>query len=77
MTRLPDESMRLVPPDEPVFKPVVPFKVVPVMVFAVAMVPKPEAMEPEESAPTVARPAPLVTDEFRVVEVRMFELLIW
>ena len=32
LTRLPDESMRLVPPPAPVLIPVVPFIVVPVMV---------------------------------------------
>ena len=75
-TRLPDESMRLVPPDAPVLIAVVPFMVVPVMVLAVAMVPKPDAIEPEDRAPTVTSPAPEVTDEFRVVAVRMSAPLI-
>lgn len=74
--RLPDASIRWVPADAPVLIPVVPFNVVPVIVLAVAMVPKPEAIEPEASAPTV------VSDEVRtpvpsVLFERTFVPLIW
>jgi hypothetical protein len=50
-TKLPELSMRWVPAPAPVLMPVVPFIVVPVIVFVVAIVPKPEAIEPDESAP--------------------------
>lgn len=47
----PAESILRVPEPDPVLIPVVPLIVVPVIVFAVAMVPKPEAIEPEARAP--------------------------
>ena len=53
LTKLPLTSRRLVPAPAPVFKPVVPFNVVPVMVSALSMVPKPEVMEPLFKAATV------------------------
>ena len=55
LTRFPETSILLVPAPAPVLIPVVPFKVVPVIVFAVAMVPNPEAIEPEARAPTVVK----------------------
>ena len=54
-TKLPDASILCVPPVAPVLIPVVPFSVVPVIVLAVDIVPKPDAMEPEAKAPTVVR----------------------
>ena len=51
LTRLPVESMRLVPAPAPVFTPVVPLTVVPVIVLLVAIVPKPDAMLPDANAP--------------------------
>ena len=76
LTKLPDASMRWVPADAPVLMPVVPFTVVPVMVFAVAMVPKPDAIEPDVNAPTVVNDE-VVTVVPRVVEERTSLLLIW
>ena len=46
LTKLPDESIRWVPAPAPVLIPVVPFKVVPVMVSALSMVPKPLVIKP-------------------------------
>ena len=51
----PDASILCVPAAAPVLTPVVPFRVVPVIVFAVEIVPKPEAIEPLLSAPTVVK----------------------
>ena len=53
LLRFPDESILCVPAPAPVLIPVVPFRVVPVIVFAVEIVPKPVAIEPEARAPTV------------------------
>ena len=52
-TKFPETSMRLVPAPAPVLMPVVPLIVVPVIVEAVAMVPKPEAIVPETKAPVL------------------------
>ena len=53
LDKAPEEFNLNVPAPAPVLMPVVPLMVVPVMVLAVAMVPKPEAMEPETSAPVL------------------------
>ena len=50
--------------------PVVPLMVVPVMVLAVAMVPKPEAMEPPVKIPTEVKEE-VITVEFKVLPVRV------
>ena len=55
LTRLPLASIRLVPAPAPELIPVVPLIVVPVIVLAVAIVPKPEAIEP-----TVRAPVPVI-----------------
>ena len=61
LTRLPLASMRWVPPDAPVFTPVVALTVAPwtvvvvVMLLAVLMVPKPLAMLPAVRLPTFWR----------------------
>lgn len=55
LVRLPEASILSVPAPAPVLMPVVPFRVVPVIVLAVAIVPKPLAIEPEASAPTEVR----------------------
>ena len=47
--------------------PVVPLRVVPVIVLAVAIVPKPEAMEPDDRAPVEVR------DEFTIPEPRVVD----
>jgi hypothetical protein len=52
LTRLPLLSIRWVPAPAPVLMPVVPFRVVPVMVLVVAIVPNPVVMEPAPRAPT-------------------------
>jgi hypothetical protein len=65
--RFPLASILWVPAPAPVLMPVVPLRVVPVMVLAVAMVPKPEAMEPEDRAPV------LVREEFTIPEPRVVE----
>src|SRR3989344_5827160 len=75
LTKLPETSMRLVPPPAPVLSPVVPFKVVPVMVFPVAIVPKPEAMLPPARAPTPVKEE-LTTALPKVVAERTLVLLI-
>ena len=51
LTKLPDASILWVPAAAPVLIPVVPLSVVPVIVLAVVIVPKPEAIDPEASAP--------------------------
>ena len=56
LVRLPDASIRCVPPVAPVLIPVVPLSVVPVIVLAVAIVPKPEAIEPDVRMPTPVNP---------------------
>jgi len=66
--RLPELSILCVPAPAPVLMPVVPLRVVPVIVFAVEIVPNPEAIEPEESAPTEVSdddvtPVPRVVEE--------------
>ena len=76
LTRFPVLSILWVPATAPVLIPVVPLMVVPVIVFAVAIVPNPEAIEPEINAPVVVKdeevtPAPRVEDESTSV------LLIW
>ena len=58
LTRFPFTSILLVPPPAPVLMPVVPFKVRPIMVLVVAIVPKPETMEPVAKAPTVVISVP-------------------
>jgi hypothetical protein len=55
LTRLPDTSIRCVPAPAPVLMPVVPLSVVPVIVLAVAIVPKPEAIDPDVRAPVLTR----------------------
>ena len=52
LAKLPEASIRLVPAPAPVLIPVVPLSVVPVIVFSVEIVPNPEAMDPDERAPT-------------------------
>ncbi len=59
---MPDASILWVPAPAPVFTPVVPLSVVPVIVLAVAIVPNPEAIEPLVKAPT------WVSDEFTTAE---------
>ena len=58
----------------PVFIPVVPLITVPVMVFAVSIVPNPEAIEPDASAPTEVNEEP-VTPEPKVVAFNTDTLL--
>ena len=55
LTRFPLLSILWVPAPAPVLIPVVPFNVVPVMVFVVLIVPKPDAIEPETNAPVVVK----------------------
>src|SRR5690242_6923517 len=74
--KLPDASILEVPAPAPVLIPVVPFKVVPVMVFAVEIVPKPEAIEPDDKAPTVVKEE-VVTPVPSVVADNTSVLLIW
>src|SRR5664279_4163101 len=69
LTKLPLTSIRCVPAPAPVLMPVVPFTVVPVIVFAVAMVPKPFAIEPAANAPT------LVNDELTTPVPNVVEFL--
>jgi hypothetical protein len=68
LTRLPEASIRWVPPVAPVLIPVVPLRVVPVIVLVVEIVPKPEAIDPEASAPTVVKDD-VTTPEAKVVPV--------
>ena len=68
-TRFPDESILCVPAPAPVFKPVVPFKVVPVMVSALSIVPKPDVIDPAFNAPTV------VKDDVTTKVPRVFRLI--
>ena len=51
LTKFPLASIRCVPAPAPVFMPVIPFKVVPVIVLAVVIVPKPEPIDPAVSVP--------------------------
>ena|SRR5260221_743133 len=74
--KLPEESNLNVPDPAPVLMPVVPFTVVPVIVLAVAIVPKPEAIEPLVRAPTVVR-EDVVTPEPNVVAESTSVPLIW
>ena len=76
LTRFPDASIRWVPAAAPVLIPLVPLMVVPVIVFAVAIVPKPEAIDPDTSAPVVVKDEE-VTPLPRVVLERTSVLLIW
>ena len=76
LVRFPEASILWVPELAPVLMPVVPLRVVPVMVLAVAMVPKPEAMLPEIRAPVVVRLLE-VTPDPRVVAESTSVLLIW
>ena len=55
LAKLPDASIRLVPAPAPVLIPVVPLSVVPVIVLAVEIVPNPDAIDPDERAPTCCR----------------------
>ncbi len=66
LTRFPEESILCVPALAPVLIPVVPLRVVPVMVLEVWIVPKPEAIEPDDKAPTVVKEE-VVTADPRVV----------
>ena len=52
-TKLPLTSILFVPEPAPVFIPVVPLIVVPVIVLAVRIVPNPEAIEPATNCPVV------------------------
>ena len=59
LDRAPEEFNLRVPAPDPVFIPVVAFRVVPVMVFEVEIVPNPEAMDPVDKAPTVVMSVPI------------------
>src|SRR5207302_5905046 len=76
LTRFPDESIRWVPVPAPVLIPVVPFRVVPVIVLLVLIVPKPEAIEPLANAPTLVNEE-LVTPLPKVVDDSTEVPLIW
>ena len=75
LTRLPLTSIRLVPAPAPVLIPVVPLRVVPVMVLAVAIVPKPLAIEPELKAATCVKEE-LTTELPKLVADKILALLI-
>ena len=76
LVRFPDASILWVPAPAPVLMPVVPLRVVPVMVLAVVMVPKPEVIEPLMRAPVVVRDEE-VTPDPRVEEDNTSTPLIW
>ena len=76
LVKFPLESIRCVPADAPVFTPVVPLRTVPVIVLAVVIVPNPEAIEPDASAPTVVRDE-VVTPDPRVLPVSTVVPDIW
>lgn len=65
-TKFPEASILCVPAVAPVLMPVVPLMVVPVMVFAVEIVPNPEAILPPVRAPVEVREE-LITPEPKVL----------
>ena len=76
LTRFPETSILWVPAPAPVLIPVVPLIVVPVIVFVVAIVPNPLAIEPAAKAPTLVREE-LITPVPKVVELKTDVPLIW
>ena len=76
LVRFPDASIRCVPAVAPVLIPVVPFNTVPVIVLAVVMVPNPDAIEPDASAPTVVKDE-VVTPDPKVLPVNTVVPDIW